>query len=924
MSGTGLYTTEEVYRLLPAIYRIRDAEQGGVLRELVDVLTGQINVVAESLEQAYDDEFIETCAAWVAPYIGDLVGYRMLHGVVPQVASPRADVANTIRSRRRKGTVSVLEQLARDVTGWPCHAVEFFQFLVTSQYMNHVRPGAQATADLRSAARLELAGTFQAGALDDFAHTPEMRRIAARAGRYNIPNVGLFLWRVQALRLAGSPLVDADGAGLRYRLDPLGTDKPLFASPRTEDDPHRLVEPLDAPLPLLRRFTDANLAALYGAGRSLLLGTATAAGIDSVGVGDIRICDLSDDPSVPGTWAHQPQPGDTHVAVDPVLGRVAYGAAPAAAETRIATFHYGSALAVGGGGYDRSASLEQLQNVQTVDGGAALGPALASVASGGEVQILDSYPYAAPGTISVTAPAPGAGDQAVVVQAANRQRPLLSRGDQATLALDPNTTLVLDGLLLAGAPLVIDQAADTELRTLILRHCTLVPGLTRDADGEPHSVGSASLIVLHPFARVTLDHCIVGPIVAIDGAEVRANDSVIDACGQSQVAFCGRAGGGGLLTVTTAADRQTGDGLSGGGHLTLEACSVLGKVHAHQLDVSDSLLMAALADGGDPWAWPVWAERRQVGCIRFSFVPAGSRTPRCFHCVGSNSADRPFHTSLRYGDPGYMQLRRSTVDSIRTGADDESEMGVTHCCTRRSARATWTSASTSTSASGSRRASSTRHETEEGAEMGADVSRVRFDPFRDFAGVVLQQGRLLLDGDFNEYVALLDRRLRRRRATSPRSAPTPTMPVSPGCRARHRTRSRSSPRAATSRSAAAGCTSTAFSPRTTGSRRRLRPAARQSPRAPSTCRTTGSRTGRRPTRFPAEGRTLRTSTSGSAKSPPSRTQTSSRSPSASTRPRACRRRGRFGCCRTSATPPAPPTTTRSPVGSTRSAPRPAA
>jgi hypothetical protein len=44
--------------------------------------------------------------------------------------------------------------------------------------------------------------------------------------------------------------------------------------------------------------------------------------------------------------------------------------------------------------------------------------------------------------------------------------------------------------------------------------------------------------------------------------------------------------------------------------------------------------------------------------------------------------------------------------------------------------------------------------------MGADVSRVRFDPLRDFAGVVLQQGRLLLDADFNEYVALLDRRLR--------------------------------------------------------------------------------------------------------------------------------------------------------------------
>src|SRR4029078_652722 len=47
-----------------------------------------------------------------------------------------------------------------------------------------------------------------------------------------------------------------------------------------------------------------------------------------------------------------------------------------------------------------------------------------------------------------------------------------------------------------------------------------------------------------------------------------------------------------------------------------------------------------------------------------------------------------------------------------------------------------------------------------GDDMGADVSRVRFDPLRDYAGVVLQQGRLLLDGDFNELVALLDRRLR--------------------------------------------------------------------------------------------------------------------------------------------------------------------
>jgi hypothetical protein len=245
--------------------------------------------------------------------------------------------------------------------------------------------------------------------------------------------------------------------------------------------------------------------------------------------------------------------------------------------------------------------------------------------------------------------------------------------------MDADTTVVLNGLVLTGAPLVIEEAADTAPRTLVLRHCTLVPGLTRDSDGEAHALGRASLIVLHPFASVTLDHCIVGPIVAVEGVEVKAKDSVIDASAADEIAFCGRApAGGGLLTVSNAAERKTGDGLAPGGHLTLDACTVLGKVHAEQLDISDSLLLAALAAAADPWPAPVWAERRQVGCIRFSYVPPGSRTPRRFRCAGDDPAHRPFHTSLRYGDPGYMQLRRSTHAAIRTGASDESEMGVTH------------------------------------------------------------------------------------------------------------------------------------------------------------------------------------------------------------------------------------------------------
>ena len=44
--------------------------------------------------------------------------------------------------------------------------------------------------------------------------------------------------------------------------------------------------------------------------------------------------------------------------------------------------------------------------------------------------------------------------------------------------------------------------------------------------------------------------------------------------------------------------------------------------------------------------------------------------------------------------------------------------------------------------------------------MSGDYSRVRFDAKNDFSGVLMQQGRVQLDADWNEWVALLDRRLR--------------------------------------------------------------------------------------------------------------------------------------------------------------------
>ena len=67
---------QRLYDLLPAVYRIRDAERGEPLKALCGVLADQIAVLEENLAQLYDDQFIETCADWVVPYIGDLIGYR--------------------------------------------------------------------------------------------------------------------------------------------------------------------------------------------------------------------------------------------------------------------------------------------------------------------------------------------------------------------------------------------------------------------------------------------------------------------------------------------------------------------------------------------------------------------------------------------------------------------------------------------------------------------------------------------------------------------------------------------------------------------------------------------------------------------------------------------------------------------------------
>ena len=631
-------TADRLIELLPSVYGIRDGDSGP-LRELLGVIAEQVGVLEEDLAQLYDDQFVETCAPWVLPYIGDLLG---IAGLPTAPLTPRAEVAHTIAYRRRKGTAALLEQLARDVTGVPARAVECFELLAATQHLNHLRPECLGTVSLRDALRLEaLGGPFERlSPAPALTHTVDVRRIESGRGRYNIPNVAIFLWRLRALGLTRSPAVaDASAPLRRFRFSPLGHDAPLFTRPETEDEITGLAEPRNVPAPISRRAADADLEAFYGDARSILVEGAAGP------LTDLRVCDLSDWDAPAG-----------RAAIDPLLGRIVV---PDDADGLLVSFHSGLAGNLGGGEYDRPLPAEA-HGVAIVEPGAGPGALLAAVqalpAAGGVVEIGDSGRYDEP------ALAIEATGRRVTVRAAVGARPTVVLGAPAELSGDAGGAIVLDGLLITGAPVRVGGT----LGSFELRHATLVPGLTLATDGAPVSGDEPSLVVGSPVTEVLLERSIAGAIRAVPDAAVRVVEAIVDATARTGIAFA--APGGGF-----------------GARLVLEQATVIGRIKADVLElVSNSLLVAASPADADPenWPGPVLARRRQDGCVRFTHVPAGSRTPRRHRCVPEREADAalvtPVLTSLRYGEPGDGQLADATPAAIAAGADDESELGAFH------------------------------------------------------------------------------------------------------------------------------------------------------------------------------------------------------------------------------------------------------
>ncbi|MCE8009044.1 phage tail protein [Aestuariivita sp.] len=707
---------KRIYELLPAIHRLRDAESGGgALEDLIRVIAKQAEAMEDDIAARYANWFIETCDPWVVPYIADLLDVRLTNDVTANRALPqRAYVANTLAYRRRKGTVPVIEEVVRDTTGWITTAAEHFLDLSVTAHMNHVRHGYPGTLDLRDAAALELTD----GAFDPGPRMAEMGRITAGKGRYNIPNIGLFVWKAEAFPLAHVLVRDTDGgvAG-RAHLDPLRRDIPLANTPEAERGIESLTREEHTPGLLRPMALHAELDMRRQAiadGRPaptpqfftaqppfrIWVRPTAADPLTEVPVEEVAICHLGDLSADPTDWRrpppsldYQPVGGGPSVAlpirvgIDVERGRLALPAGDTAAEIRVshATLGLGD---LGGGPYDRSEALQDIFGARSIDWQvmvtraeaadnttifATLHEAVAAwnALPAGQVGLICMAENAAfedtltgadrielpEGSLLVIA---AAGWPDVPVEGGAPGQTVRPLGLYDASGLRP--CVIGDLEVIGTAPGGSDTPGEFVLNGLLLDGALAVldgPGaglgmLMLDHLTQPPEAGGLAIGLDNEALELVLCRARIGPLSAMDD---------IAACEITESIIDGD--GGAAIDLQDAQVR-------------MERATCIGAVTVERCHASNSIFTDVAL-----------ARRLQEGCVRFCYVAPGSSLPRRYRCqpdlalddvpaaqqpailariVPSFGALDPVHYA--YALPG---LR--TPPEIAAGADDGAGMG---------------------------------------------------------------------------------------------------------------------------------------------------------------------------------------------------------------------------------------------------------
>src|SRR5215472_118703 len=543
-----IYYADKLWNLLPAVYRAQDTDQFGAtgpLREIVDRIGTQAAILRRSIDRLWEDQSIETCDDWVIPYIGDLLSTNLVPGL--DVRGQRLDVAKTIYYRRRKGTLAVLEEIAANITGWDAKLVEFFRRMGRARHGLDPPIGATLYAG-GNVAQLQRAEGL-AGALthtgiggfadlrnvygaskahstfDEFFHAADMRLGRGRSGWYNIPRLGVFLWRLKSYGVGPVTPVPVAGCPGWYSFDPTGRDIPLFATGRSSAAFGSVwVSPVEAqlPTPISQLLLDANLA-------------------DSSDSANIR---LYPDALAVAASPHPPEIDllpPTQLRLRPERGRFEHRLSPPVTETDlVATYHYGFSSDIGAGPYDRrGASLPTATPApaSSLSGGDGALLALGAVPSHGTVTITDSLTYSAAPDIHVAG--------SLTLRADNRQRPLIRLAPAVPwhIAGALSSSLSFDGLFISGGDIVLTG----EFESVIVRCCTFDPGgaaaLGTTSLSSPPAGSFATAVdgrALVPtrfwvegrIKDLTVDRCVLGPLRTRNGGSVetlKVSNSIVQA-----------------------------------------------------------------------------------------------------------------------------------------------------------------------------------------------------------------------------------------------------------------------------------------------------------------------------------------------------------------------------------------------------------
>jgi uncharacterized repeat protein (TIGR01451 family) len=388
----------------------------------------------------------------------------------------------------------------------------------------------------------------------------------------------------------------------------LGNDAPLFNLPVPEPGPEAIAEPPNVPGPILRRVLERRIETYYGPDKSIAIwaedwpedGEGGLVPADKVSIADLS------------GWHYRPARG--HVAVDPELGRIAFATRDVPGGDVHVRYHYGFSDDTGGGAYARIVGQPLGATVYSVGAGggfADIGEALETWRKENPddavVEIVDGGVYTERPSIELRK------GQSLQLRARDKTRAVLrlldyraARGDALVVQGEAGSRFTLDGIVVAGRG-VTCRGPMAELR---LRHATLVPGWSIGPGCEPDRPAEPSLELADFTGQAVIERSILGSVqvsldeVGADPVPIQVTNSILDATSDTREAV-----GAPSWPLAHAV-------------LTIVRTTVIGVVQTHAIELAEDSIFTGT----------VYVARRQIGCMRFCHVPAGSRTPRRYRC----------------------------------------------------------------------------------------------------------------------------------------------------------------------------------------------------------------------------------------------------------------------------------------------------